>query len=88
MTTCADVTEIPLIECEALAALYNSTHGDTWTNNSGWLATNLPSGWYGVTVEAGHVTRLDLHENRLSGSLPPELANFSSLSSSGCTPIS
>ena len=33
-TSCADVTEIPQSECEALVALYNSTDGDNWYTNT------------------------------------------------------
>lgn len=47
-TTCADVTEIPQAECEALVQLYNSTDGPNWTNNTDWLQTNTPCNWYGV----------------------------------------
>jgi hypothetical protein len=36
--SCASVTEIPEAECEALVALYISTNGPGWSNNSGWLA--------------------------------------------------
>ncbi|MEN8221332.1 MAG: hypothetical protein ABFS56_34295 [Pseudomonadota bacterium] len=41
-TNCGAVTEIPSTECEALVALYNSTNGDGWRNNYGWLKTNTP----------------------------------------------
>ncbi len=47
--TYAQVTEIPQDEYDALVALYNSTDGDNWTNNSGWLTNNTPSSWFGVT---------------------------------------
>jgi hypothetical protein len=77
--SCDDVTEIPKAECEALVALYNSTNGANWSNNSGWLDTNTPCNWYGVTCSAGHVTRLDLSDNQLSGNIPPELGNLANL---------
>jgi Leucine-rich repeat (LRR) protein len=77
--SCDDVTEIPQAECEALVALYNSTNGANWSNNSGWLDTNTPCNWYGVTCSAGHVTRLWLCENQLSGSIPPQLDNLANL---------
>jgi hypothetical protein len=41
-TNCADVTEIPQSECEALVALYTSTNGTEWTNNTGWNTTSTP----------------------------------------------
>ncbi|MEN8221295.1 MAG: hypothetical protein ABFS56_34085 [Pseudomonadota bacterium] len=42
---CGQVTEIPSTECEALVVLYNSTNGDNWRNNGGWLGTNMPCSW-------------------------------------------
>jgi hypothetical protein len=56
--SCADVNEIPLIECEALVELYKSTNGLSWTQNTYWLVTNTPSDWLGVTISSGHVTNL------------------------------
>jgi Leucine-rich repeat (LRR) protein len=77
--TCADVTEIPQIECEALVALYNSTNGPGWANSTNWLVTTTPRDWYGVTVTRGYVTSLFLSANLLQGSLPPELGNLTNL---------
>ena len=65
--SCADVTEIPQAECEALVALYNSTNGDGWIYKGNWLITNTPSDWYDVTVTSGHVTALTLGGNNLNG---------------------
>jgi hypothetical protein len=81
---CASVTEIPQAECEALVALYESTGGDNWTDNTGWLETDTPCSWYGVTCEDGNVSELDLSgewgaPNTLTGSIPPELGNLSAL---------
>jgi hypothetical protein len=77
--SCDTVTEIPSTECEALVALYNSTGGENWTDNSGWLETNTPCSWYKVTCSGGHVSRLDLSSNQLSGTIPPELGQLSNL---------
>ena len=57
---CGNVTEIPTTECEALVALYESTDGDNWNDNTGWLATDTPCSWFGVTCEAGNVSKLNL----------------------------
>jgi Leucine-rich repeat (LRR) protein len=76
---CSTVSEIPRIECEALVALYNSTDGANWSNNTGWNVTNTPCNWYGVSCENGHVTSIDLHGNLLSGSIPSELGRLSRL---------
>ena len=76
-----NVTEIPCAECEALVALYSSSNGPGWTNKSGWLQTNTPCSWYGVTCNSGHVSALSLDDNRLSGSIPPQVGNLASLES-------
>ena len=54
---------IPATERAALIALYNSTGGDSWTNNSGWKEGTLeadgfgPIGseehWFGVSISSG-----------------------------------
>jgi Leucine-rich repeat (LRR) protein len=78
-TDCAAVTEIQETECEALVAFYNSTNGDNWEDNSGWLETNTPCSWKGVTCSGGHVSEIDLYNNRLGGTIPTELGNLSNL---------
>ena len=72
--------QLPSPDREALVALYNATGGANWTNNDGWL-TNAPIGqWYGVTTDAsGRVTRLDLADNQLTGSIPDELGSLANL---------
>ncbi len=65
---------------EALDALYNATGGTNWTNNANWL-TNTPIGqWHGVTTGVnGRVTNLALNDNQLSGTIPAQLGNLTSL---------
>ena len=82
---------LPAIERHALIALYNSTDGDNWADNSGWknppLHTDgfaLPgteSAWFGVStsVDDLYVFAIDLEENQLSGTIPPEIGNFSNI---------
>jgi Leucine-rich repeat (LRR) protein len=80
---------IPEDEREALIALYNATNGDKWQDNSGWKEGDLefddfgPKGseatWKGITVSENHVTKIVFDSNNLTGSLPPELGNFSKL---------
>ena len=77
--SCAEVTEIPQAECEALVALYNSTNGPNWSSNTGWLVTNTPCAWAGIDCSMGHVVRLDLGSNQLSGPIPAELGNLANL---------
>ena len=76
---CSNVSEVPVGECEALVALYNSTNGTGWKDNTGWLQTNTPCSWHGVSCSGGNVTQLTLGENRLNGTIPSELANLSRL---------
>jgi len=76
---CTSVVEIPQAECEALVALYNSTNGAGWEENNNWLVNNMPSMWHGVYVVSGHVTRVNLNDNKLTGTIPPELSNLNSL---------
>jgi Leucine-rich repeat (LRR) protein len=70
-------------DLDALIALYNSTGGDSWTNNSGWDVNASPcdvtNDWYGITIEGGEVTYLYLQNNNLTGSIPPEIGNLTGL---------
>ena len=48
------------VERSALVALYNSTEGDNWVNNTRWLSDAPIDEWHGVRVNAeGRVTILD-----------------------------
>ncbi len=82
--------QIPTNEYNALVDLYNSTGGDAWMNQNGWLdgqATN----WYGVTVagvmydaqgnvaSTGNVQQLVLYGNQLAGNIPASLGNLAQL---------
>ena len=78
-TDCDVVTDIPPEECQVLVVFYNRYQGEYWQHHDGWLSTNTPCAWYGVTCTAGHVTALVMHENNLLGPLPPELAKLSHL---------
>jgi subtilisin family serine protease len=78
-TVCTTVTEIPLEECQALVEIYNSTNGDLWKDNSGWNVTNTPCSWHGTQCSGGHITRVYLQYNQLSGTIPPEIENLSYL---------
>jgi len=72
---CSNVSEIPQTECQELVNLYNNNNGANWTNKTGWLTTNTPCSWYGITCSGGHVTKISLIFNHLTGSIP----NFSNL---------
>jgi Leucine-rich repeat (LRR) protein len=62
----------------ALVALYNSTNGPEWTDNTNWLTGTLNT-WYGITLESGRVVSISLENNNLNGNLPPEIGNLTEL---------
>lgn len=80
---------IPPEERAALIALYNSTNGDSWTNNNGWKMPPLDAdgfadsgtedNWFGITILGSHVLEIDLDNNQLSGSLPSQLGDLPEL---------
>jgi len=80
---CLTIIDIPTIECEGLVALYNSTDGPHWNQRTNWLSGTLAENWYGIIVDPGSgtgvVTQIDLHKNKLSGTIPPEISNLSNL---------
>lgn len=76
---CDSVSQIPPAECAALVELYNSTGGASWINRNGWLETNTPCSWYGVNCYGGHVYRIILNYNGLSGTLPASLGSLAGL---------
>ena len=64
----------------ALVALYEATGGPTWTINTNWSTAADLSEWHGVTTDAtGRVTEVSLSQNMLSGEIPAELGNLTSL---------
>ena len=84
-------TGISAAECpqerlaDILEILYQSTNGERWSNSGGGWAANIPNSvnlnyLYGVTFSAGKIIRLELRENRLSGTIPAELGDLSELS--------
>ena len=49
-------------------------------NNRNWLSDAPIGAWYGVTIdESGRVVELDLRDNGLKGSVPPQLGQLSNL---------
>ncbi len=78
-TSCAAVTEIPQVECEALVALYNSADGANWTTNTDWLVTGTPCSWYGISCDTGSVSSIDLLGNNLVGVFSVDFSSFSNL---------
>lgn len=69
-----------LVERNALAELYKSTGGQSWSKSDNWCSDKPLSSWFGVTVGTdGHVTGLDLSKNNLEGSLPAAITELTEL---------
>ena len=67
-----------------LVALYQATNGDSWLRSDNWLTDSPIGRWYGVVTDSGdRVVKLNLSENGLIGSIPPELGNLTELKSLG-----
>jgi parallel beta-helix repeat protein len=78
-TDCASQTEIPRAECEALVALYTATNGSTWRNNANWENYRDVCSWAGISCANGHVTKVELANNHLTGTIPAALGDLSAL---------
>ena len=75
----------------ALVALYHATDGPNWDVSGNWLTDEPLWTWYGVEIWGGRVVRLNFGErwgprgeplgsgNNLSGPIPPEIGNLTSL---------
>ncbi|MBQ4820656.1 immunoglobulin domain-containing protein [Aquimarina sp. MMG016] len=67
----------------ALIDFYNATNGDQWKNtiagNQPWLINDRNSSvcdWYGIEIFGGKVTKIDLNNNGLTGSIPASINNL------------
>ena len=70
------------VEYAALEALYNATEGENWRYNDNWLqgTTNADfANWYGIEVENGDVSSIQLWYNNLTGPLPSSIADLANL---------
>ena len=79
----SDLDEVSLHFCsdrDVLVTFYEATDGDNWLENGKWLSSAPIGDWYGVIVDdSGRVIGLNLSENELSGTIPPELGNLTKL---------
>ena len=69
-------------EKSALIALYSSTDGDNWINNTNWnIGDPCNNSWYGVSCNCinGNIIGLDLTGNQLTGVIPAEIGDLTSL---------
>lgn len=83
LTVTSSFSQVPTSERNALIALYNATNGANWQHNTNWNTTASVSTWYGVTVSyatgVGHVSKIELGDNNLNGSIPIEIGNLTEL---------
>ncbi len=67
-------------DLEALKALYSATNGDSWVNSTGWLKGDpCQDLWHGLYCIDGRVIQINLVYNKMTGSLPAELAKADAL---------
>jgi hypothetical protein len=76
---------IPVEERQALIDLYNSTDGDNWTNNDGWLGeSGTECSWIGIYCDdqKKHITSIDFagfSQNNLKGSINESINHLTEL---------
>ena len=68
----------------ALVAFYHATDGPNWKNNTNWLSDKSVIEWHGVSAHHerrpdGRLTALHLDSNNLTGMLPPEIGDLTTL---------
>jgi hypothetical protein len=65
--SCANVTDVPQAECQALVDIYNNTDGTHWNNKDRWFwFTDKVCNRNGITCsEDGHVNQINLQSNNL-----------------------
>ncbi len=80
---CPLIDQITLEDCQVLEKLFYDTDGFNWRNVRGWLRTNQPCDWYGITCQSSgwprDIIHIDLSGNDLTGTLPGDLAFLSEL---------
>ena len=78
---------IPAAERNVLIALYNSTNGDSWTDNTNWKTggafspADTECSWRGIVCNAAgdRVLQVRLEHNNLQGTLPTNLKDLTAL---------
>ena len=80
--TCADITEIPSNECNALQAILAATNGYL-----SWFQTDTPCNWLGIHCNAGHIEELYIggwgqFELQVTA-IPPEIRELTHLKKLG-----
>ena len=76
--TCDVINPHP--DVDALIAFYNATNGPEWKYGNNWLSHSPVETWHGiVTDDQDRVTEINLFDNGLTGSIPPEVGELSEL---------
>lgn len=61
-------------ETGILSDFYAATHGSAWKQNNGWSDSSEPCSFYGVECDgAGRVSKIDLTDNGLQGTVPSSI---------------
>ena len=78
-----NLPQIPDVEYQALVDFYNAMNGNNWNNKWDITVNNLHEGaWYGVSIEDGHVTGLNLNNNSsVTGIIPASIKDLKYLKS-------
>ena len=79
--SCVVTVTLAFDERAALMALYEATGGDNWTNKDNWCSDKDLSEWYGISVQNGHVTDINLYQNNLTGNISADIFSLPYLSS-------
>ena len=75
-----DLQPCDALERSVLAELFETTGGDNWTTNDGWLSDAPLGHWHGVSTDLhGRVSTLDLTDNDVSGEIPVGLSRLTRL---------
>lgn len=69
---------------KALEALYTSSNGNNWKDNTNWLSDKPVNQWHGVnndisgndTIVGDYILRIQLRDNQLIGTIPEEFSAF------------
>ena len=68
----------PVTDSLALVSLFQSTHGEAWTNKTNWLSGTIDT-WFGVTVNGQSITAVELPANNMAGPVADPLVDILSL---------
>lgn len=92
-TVSADQEELHMVQQYALACVFYATNGirtktsaavfggsiPFWIEDTNWLSPSPVCTWFGITCRQGLVKEIDLTDNRLTGTFPPEAGLLTSL---------